>query len=163
VWGDISYFDVLAKATATINNSAFRGFKKGEVLFRGGQGRQVKPYHFEIDYNFAMRPNKSFHQIGSSVIVIPQELQSGWTHVDIEKTEVKEQTISGRKYKVEIPSLVRLHQVYEPSSFSNLGIFENVKLGISDGFGYIPWGQVEAKAPTVGYPEQIPFSQRSFP
>lgn len=63
--GDItrSYVISLARLTGTVNDSAFKGFAKGEVLFLGASGR-AGDGEWTITYSFAASQNLSNLQIG---------------------------------------------------------------------------------------------------
>ena len=129
-----SYINILNEMSCTVNYAPFRGFKKGEVLFRSASGRNTGPLLWEIDYNFSARPNRNFLTIGGRVISLREtEARYGWNHTDIEEALPMEVTVgvSEKRYKMYIPPFVRIHQVYPWGDFSVLETQPQIELGTS--------------------------------
>ncbi len=139
LWGPVKsldeskYLNTLAEITATVNLSKFRGFKKYEVLFRGASGRYTGPMTYEIDYRFSRRPTRKNVNIGGVSKEKPAEFQGPWNIDDFETSTKIELEIeeNGRKYIIEKPDLVKVHQVFEKGDFSRLFIYDSIPLGES--------------------------------
>ena len=149
-----NYLRELAKMTATTNTTPFRGFAAEEVLFRGASGRHVSHLLFEIDYSFAMRPNRDTIKHGNIDYTLPPGLKSGWLIKDETLTDVAITIRHDRKLISRVPLFMRLHQVYEVEDFDKLNIIGKLKLNESQHFGGGP-NQINT-LPSIGPPMSPP-------
>jgi len=114
------YFGLMTMLTSTINESRFRGMNPGTVLFRGGTSRQIQPLTWEIDYRFSYRPIRRTQKLGPTSL--PWFNVPGWHHFDVVSSP-KEVEIGSGKYVIQIPELIKLHQVFPFRDFNLLKIY----------------------------------------
>lgn len=101
--------------TGTVNNSPFRGFEPGEVLFLGASGSKRGQDDWEIAYKFAASPNV----LGLSVGDIAGIAKRGWDYLWIRYADIED---TAAKMLVKRPLAVYVEQVYPYRDFSGLGI-----------------------------------------
>lgn len=53
----LAYINTLVSATGKMNTAAFLGFARGELLFTGAEGQQVRGGDTEVTFNFVAKPN----------------------------------------------------------------------------------------------------------
>lgn len=143
----VGYINNLLKLSCTLNDNKFRGFNRGEVLFRSVSGRHTGPLAYEIDYTFSARPNKGSLEFGDLVISLftGKWFTSGWVHVDVDKFTNKEATLrDGRKVILPIPYTVRIHEIYKYSDFGEMKTYPDIILDSSRQLGDNPF------IPTIG-------------
>ncbi len=110
---DAAYRAVLKDLTFKTNAGAFRGFPAGEVLFEGSTGRRIKGAAFSVTYKFAVSPNAASLVVGG----ITGIGKKGWQYLDVKMDD------SGTTDGIyQVPSEVRVHDVYEAGNFSTLKI-----------------------------------------
>jgi len=110
-----AYKSTLFYLTGTINNSAFRGFAAGEVLFLGASGSQRGQEDWEITYRFAASPNVTGLVVGS----ITGINKGGWDYLWVRYADVED---TNAKSLVKQPLAVYVEQVYPYTNFASLGI-----------------------------------------
>lgn len=127
----------LMLATGTINDSFFRGWFSGEVLFLGAYGKTVSPQWWEITYEFAVKLNRNqtttetirpLLDIGSIANVAAR----GWDHVWV-SYKPSDITVGGTKYVLQIPDRVFVSPVYRSTNFFDLEIGTQVLTETQDG------------------------------
>jgi hypothetical protein len=110
---DSAYRAILKDLTFKTNSGTFRGFAAGEVLFEGATGRRIKGGAFSVTYKFAVSPNAASLTVGG----ITGISKKGWQYLDVKMDD------SGTTDGIyQVPSEVRVHDVYESGSFSTLKI-----------------------------------------
>jgi len=124
-WGEQHYLDdsyvtetykrTLAGLTGMVNNAAFRGFERGEVLFLGARGSKRGEGDWEISFRFAASPNRSGITIGPITGII----KGGWEYLWVRYTSAEDED---GKELVQRPVAVYVEKVYEYGDFSQLGI-----------------------------------------
>lgn len=112
------YKKTVASLTGSVNNSAFRGFEAGEVLFLGASGsKQSKSSKakWEITFRFAVSPNKSSLSVGGIAVSSKKGWDYLWARYGSEESEDKKSIIKK-------PTSVYVEKVYPDGDFSGLGI-----------------------------------------
>lgn len=112
-----AYKAVLFSLTGRVNNSVFRGFAVGEVLFLGASGSlkgDASDDPWEISFKFAASPNVTNLMIGS--ITVPAK--EGWQYLWVRY----EDTDDPAKLLVKRPVAAVVQRVYEYGNFVGLGI-----------------------------------------
>ncbi len=110
-----SYKLTLFQLTGKVNNSGFKGFAAGEVLFLGASGSKRGFDDWEITFRFAASPNSTGLTVGD-ISGIDKE---GWQYLWI-RYEDEEDLPS--KTLIKRPTSVYIEQVYHYGNFSLLGI-----------------------------------------
>ncbi len=110
-----AYKGVLFLLTGRTNQSAFRNFAVGEVLFLGASGSKRGKEDWEITFKFAASPNVTNLQIGPITVAAKR----GWELLWIRYTDVEDATA---KMLVKQPVAAYVEKVYEDGNFSGLGI-----------------------------------------
>jgi hypothetical protein len=113
-----AYKLTLMNLTGTVNNTAFRGFAAGEVLFLGASGtrRGTNPDDkWEIAYKFAASPNRTGLSVGS----ITGIQKRGWDYLWV---QYGEDVDGAAKVLIKKPVAVYIEQVYQFANFGGLGI-----------------------------------------
>jgi hypothetical protein len=111
-WG---YIKTIATLTGCVNNSPFRTFAAGEVLFLGASGGcQKNESEADIMFRFTASPNRS----NLTVAGISGISKYGWEYLWVAYRDGVD--TEGRKYKEAIGAYVE--QVYRTASFSGLDI-----------------------------------------
>lgn len=108
----------LMALTGTVNNSPFRGFAAGEVLFLGASGTRRGTGvddKWEIAYSFAASPNRTGLSVGS----ISGIQKRGWDYLWVQYGEDVDATA---KVLIKKPIAVYIEQVYPFTNFGGLGI-----------------------------------------
>jgi hypothetical protein len=108
----------LFSLTGTVNDSSFRGFQAGEVLFLGASGTRRgidADDRWELSYKFASSPNQS----GLSVGTITGIQKRGWDYLWVQYGDEVDQAV---KVLIKKPIAVYVEQVYRFASFGSLGI-----------------------------------------
>lgn len=110
-----AYVQALKSLTGKTNDSPFKGFAIGEVLFLGASGSQRGTADWRIDFSFKISENVTGKTIGDITGVDKPGHAYLWVlYEDVEDTAAK--TLVRR------PSAVYVEQVYESADFSGLGI-----------------------------------------
>jgi hypothetical protein len=112
-----SYKGDLFRATATYNESSFKGFEPGECLFLGASGSQRSEGDWEINFRFASLPNKTVDDIEG----LDSVNKLGWEYVWVRYEDEEDTTANAL---VKRPVAVYVERVYEASDFGLLGIGE---------------------------------------
>lgn len=110
-----SYQKQLFTLTGKVNNSSFRGFSAGEVLFLGASGQKTGTGDealWEITFKFAVSPNASNVKV-SDDITVSQKM--GWDYLWV---RFGEKAVSGLLVKTPVAAYVE--RVYEAADFSGL-------------------------------------------
>ncbi len=113
-----SYKLTLMGITGAVNNTPFRGFAAGEVLFLGASGtrRGLNPDDkWEVTYKFAASPNRTGLSVGS----ITGIQKRGWDYLWVQYGEDVDGTA---KVLIKKPVAVYIEQVYPFANFGGLGI-----------------------------------------
>ncbi|MDI1345271.1 MAG: hypothetical protein PSV22_14385 [Pseudolabrys sp.] len=110
-----AYVQALKSLTGKTNDSPFKGFAIGEVLFLGASGSQRGSSDWRIDFSFKISENVTGKTIGDITGIDKPGHAYLWVlSEDVEDTAAK--TLVRR------PSAVYVEQVYESADFSLLGI-----------------------------------------
>ena len=105
----------LFKASWTVNDAPFRGYKKGEVLFKGASGSKNGIEKWTFTFNFEAIPNET--NLNVNGYVIPEKL--GWDYVSVRYAKA----LNKQKDGIIAQALnVDVHQMYRNSNFADLGI-----------------------------------------
>ena len=108
----------LAELTGSVNDSSFRGYDAGEVLFLGAhgsrRGKKVDDY-WEITFKFAVSPNTKNLKIGSLTI----SNKTGWDYLWVRYAD---DVSSDNKALIKKPEAAYVEKVYEEKNFGRLGI-----------------------------------------
>lgn len=119
-----AYIRTVARISATLNNAAFRGFAKGEVLFLGATGshewdseRGDGPWN--ITYSFVASPNAGEGQTLPALTVgqITNIVKGGHDYMWVRY----EPSTDGFR-KISRPKFVYVNKVYRDEDFGQLGI-----------------------------------------
>lgn len=110
-----AYKAALFAATGKVNNSAFKGFAQGEVLFLGASGSARSDGDWEISYRFAASQNAT----GLTIATVSGVSKKGWEYVWVKWAKELETASNALKPKVQG---VYVQQVYEYANFATLGI-----------------------------------------
>lgn len=113
-----NYIKSLAALTGTVNNSAFRSFAAGEVLFMGCNGSQEWDDQrgngpWTLSYKFVASPNVTAQTIGDISGIEKKGHEYLWVRY--------EDTVSSNEL-VKKPKFVYVNKVYRDGNFSGLGI-----------------------------------------
>ena len=127
-WSDddftFAYQQTLMKLTGTVNNSAFRGFEEGEVLFMGAVGNYASTGLWEIRYNFAVRPNRTNVVIDGLSSNVEAE---GWEYLWVLYGDNEDSTTH---FTVKEPKAAYVEKIYEKKNFGLLQIGTDQLKGI---------------------------------
>lgn len=77
-----SYIRTVAWLTGRVNDSTFRGFAAGEVLFAGAEFNRISPLEYEITYNFYISLNESDFRPADGFPIVP--IKYGWDYMWVE-------------------------------------------------------------------------------
>jgi len=108
-----AYINILYSTTGCVNNAPWKGFFAGEVLFLGVAASQKSEEQWDLDYKFAVSPNRSNFYVGP--ILVP--LKRGWDYLEVLYEDKVDTTA---KRGVKYPLCVFVHQVYPYADFSVL-------------------------------------------
>lgn len=108
-----AYRKQLFLLTGTVNQTAFRGFAIGEVLFLGASGQKNGEF-WDITFKFAVSPNRTNIKVSDTVTVAKKR---GWDYLWV---RFGEKAVQGALLKVPIAAYVE--RVYEDGDFSQLGL-----------------------------------------
>jgi len=112
---DGAYKLALFRLTGRVNDTTFKGFAAGEVLFLGASGSKRGDEKWAITFRFAASPNATGLSIGS----ISGVDKGGWEYLWVRYEDTAD-TIAFALVKQ--PSAVYIEQVYYSDDFSDLGI-----------------------------------------
>lgn len=108
------YKGTLFFLTPTMNNSPFRGFARGECLFRGVVGQRRGKYgDWDLNFRFAASPNRTNIEIGA--IIIASKL--GWDYLWVAYGKSVDANVL-----VNVPVAAYVERVLFFGEFSALGI-----------------------------------------
>ena len=112
------YIKAVAGLTGSVNNSAFRSFAAGEVLFVGCSGGQEWDDEkgngpWNLSFKFVASPNVTAQKIGDITGVAKKGHEYLWVRY--------EDSVSGSEL-VKKPKGVYVNKVYRDGDFANLGI-----------------------------------------
>lgn len=108
-----AYKLALFQLTGKVNNSAFKGFAAGEVLFLGASGAKRGTDDWEITFRFAASPNVT----GLTVGPITGIEKLGWDYLWVRYADTEDEHVL-----VKQPIAAYVERVYEQGSFASLGI-----------------------------------------
>lgn len=111
----LDYRLTLRNLTATVNNSAWRGFEAGEVLFLGAAGSKRGFGDWEIRFSFASSENEDEYRVGD-VLPAPKK---GWHWAWVRYAD--DTDVSSASW-VKTPKELHIEKVYKESDFTLLGI-----------------------------------------
>jgi hypothetical protein len=110
-----AYVRLIEEMTGTTNGATWKGRAAGEVLFMGADGSQGNKSDPEITYHFARQKNLTGLIIGA----ITGIAKPGWAYL---WTEFEDVADGDADRLVKRPRAVHVERVYNPSTFSALGI-----------------------------------------
>ncbi len=110
-----AYKAALFFLTGKVNDGAFKGFARGEVLFLGASGAKRGFDDWEITFRFAASPNISGLTLGN-ITGIDKE---GWHYLWIRFADEED---NDAHTLIKKPIAAYVEQVYEYGDFSGLGI-----------------------------------------
>jgi len=110
----LAYAKTLAGLTGTVNDAAFKGFAKGEVLFMGASGSQKGADDWEITFSFAASPHTTVSFDDDYLADIEK---GGWEYLWVRFADDEDENQLIKK-----PQSVYVERVYEYGDFSGLGI-----------------------------------------
>lgn len=113
---DPGYKRSLFFLTGCMNDAAFRGYERGEVLFKGASGSQRKISDVEITYHFAASPNVEV-ATGTLSGLSTTDIKLGWDYIWFSYVD----DISGN-FMIKKPLAVLIERVYRFGDFSLMGI-----------------------------------------
>ena len=100
--------------TGRVNDTAFKGFAKGEVLFLGASGNKRGREKWAITYKFAASPNVANQPLGSGPLTVTKE---GW-----EFLWVRFEDRVDANALIKIPVAYYVERVYPYGDLSTLGL-----------------------------------------
>lgn len=112
------YKATLFGLTGKVNNSAWKGFNAGEVLFLGATGSRrgtTSDSDWEITFRFAASPNAT----GIAVGPIGGISKRGWEYLWVRYADAED---AGSQAIVKRPVAAYVERVYDEGAFSALGI-----------------------------------------
>jgi len=101
--------------TGKVNNSSFRGFAAGEVLFLGATGSVRRGEKWEITFRFAASQNRTNIPVGT--ITVPSK--KGWEYLWVKYAEQED---TAAQTLVQQPIAAYVERVYDEASFAPLEI-----------------------------------------
>jgi hypothetical protein len=110
-----AYKATLFFLTGKVNESAFRGYSAGEVLFLGASGAKRGEDDWEITFRFAASPNVTGLTVGDIVGID----KKGWEYLRVRYADDED---AAAKVLVKKPIAAYVERVYENGDFSGLGI-----------------------------------------
>lgn len=108
------YFRTLAELTGTVNSEPWFGFKRGEVLYLGCEGKADSQSYWTLTHRFAVSKNLENVRISSEITVPAKE---GWQYIWVDYTGDYDQ---GRR--IRRPTCATVEQVYYYKNFTALEI-----------------------------------------
>jgi len=108
-----SYKAALFRLTGKVNQSGFRGFESGEVVFLGASGSKRGEEDWEITFRFAASPNRWDLTVGS----ISGIRKRGWEYLWVRYVDEEDDGVLVKR-----PASVYVEQVYEYGDFRQLAI-----------------------------------------
>lgn len=110
-----TYKKLLYNLTAKINQSTWRGFEPGEVMFLGARGSyREDDDDWEITFSFAASPNYDSLTVGQGAYALTGVQKRGWEAVDLQSWP--------NSAGVVVPRAAYVQKVYRYGDFSDLGI-----------------------------------------
>jgi len=109
-----AYVKELFRLTGRTNNSSWRGFDEGEVLFLGASGSKRGDEDWELGYRFAANPNKTDVDMGHGIII---PIVRGWEYVWVRYQREKNDATEHQKQ-----TSAYVERVYYKGDFANLRI-----------------------------------------
>ena len=110
-----AYIATVFRLTGRVNQSAFRGFAKGEVLFLGASGSKRGDEDWELTFRFAASPNADDLKLGE----IENIQKEGWHYL---WAQFADDVDNNTNTRIKRPVAVYVERVYEYGDFSGLGI-----------------------------------------
>ena len=110
-----AYKLALFSLTGRVNESGFKGFAKGELLFLGASGSKRGKDDWEITYRFAASPNAAGLTLGD-ITGINKE---GWHYLWVRFADDED---TNAKALIKKPVAAYVEQVYQYGDFSLLGL-----------------------------------------
>ena len=111
----VAYAGQIYALVGTTNAYRFRGFSRGEVLFRGVSGRKTRQDAWEFTYSFAASPNVTNLTVGGITGIAKKGWEYLWAYY-------RPQEDNEAKALVQRPVAVYVTRVYRESNFSRIGI-----------------------------------------
>lgn len=111
-----AYVATLKGLTGRYNNTAFRGFASGEVLYLGVQGNQDKGGTFRLSHGFKTSKNRSSFTVANGAITITSA--RGWDYLWIDFAK----GVNSSKLQTLKPRAAFVHEVYQPGNFALIGV-----------------------------------------
>lgn len=110
-----AYKLALFNCTGKTNDSTFKGFAAGEVLFLGASGSKRGLEEWEIAFKFAASPNVTGMTLGA----ITGITKAGWDYLWV---RFRDEADGTAKTLVKRPIAAYVERVYRSANFSTLGI-----------------------------------------
>jgi hypothetical protein len=110
-----TYKALLATLVGTVNDSSFKGFAAGEVLFAGVRGSLRAELDWELSYDFIAQQNRTGLQIGDKTGIA----KAGWDYIHVFYEMQDDDDV-----KMLLPKVLRVYveQIYPRGDFSDIGI-----------------------------------------
>jgi len=112
---DSYYRGILSDLTGTVNETSFRDFPAGEVLFMGCSGRRKGNGYWEMNYKFQQSKNQTNLAVGDITVAV----KNGWDYLWVGYSDEADLTA---KRIVKRPSDAFVERVYERRNFASLSI-----------------------------------------
>lgn len=105
----------ISDLTGKTNDTTFKGFEAGEVLFLGAEGEQKGDKPAEVTYKFGLSPNVTFDNLAGAANVEKKGWQYLWFYYELRKDGTSERL-------ARFPVAVYVETVYESDDLSQLGL-----------------------------------------
>lgn len=112
-----AYKNTVGAYTGWINSVTFRGFPAGEVLFLGASGSQQANGWWQIQFKFAVQPNRTSLAIGDSGIVV--DAKKGWQYLWIRYEDAEDGT-GAAKHLIKKATAAYVEDVYRAADLETV-------------------------------------------
>jgi hypothetical protein len=111
----LDYVKELSELTTKVNDSDWKGFDAGTVMFLGAKGDGSRSDKASITFDFEMSENLTGHSIGP----IDGIEKTGWQYLWVRYEDVDD---DDAKQLVKQPTAAYVEKIYEEADFADLGI-----------------------------------------
>lgn len=115
------YKNLLMDMSPSVNSDEFRGREPGEVKFLGALGNKRDNDLWEIQYRFAVSPNRRAFLVGDILVAGEDDPVKGWDYLWF-RSMPHEQEKDGKKFIIMKVTDVHVEQVYNYRPMSALGL-----------------------------------------